>query len=65
MPRKSKEQLRKERQYKATTKYERKVYKKFLLRLSILHDADIIDALNKVPSKNAFIKECIRKNLDK
>ncbi len=65
MPRKSKEQLKKERQYKATTKYERKVYKKVLLRLSISHDADIIDTLNKVPSKNAFIKECIRKNLDK
>lgn len=44
-------------------RYEKKAYTKIMLRLRKEEDADILEALEKAPSKNAFIKECIRKNL--
>lgn len=63
MPRKSKEQLLKERQYQATTRYKKKYFKNCKIELHIERDADILEALEKVQSKQAFIKECIRKEL--
>ena len=63
MPRKSKEQLLKEAQYKATSRYKKKTYKNCKIELHIVNDADILEILEKVPSKQAFIKECIRKQL--
>lgn len=59
-PRKSKEQLQREARTKAKIKYESKTYKKILLRLHTAKDADIIEDLEKVPSKNAYIISKLR-----
>lgn len=65
MPRKSKEQRLKESQYLATTRYKKKYYKNCKIELHLERDADILEVLEKVPSKQAFIKDCIRKQLKK
>lgn len=54
-----------EAQKKAVKKYQKKAYKTFLLNLHKKNDADIIDQLENVTSKNGFIKECIREKMQK
>ncbi len=60
MARKTKEQIRKEKQYKATTKYKSKTYKQVKFELHLVNDADIIELLEKQPNKAQFIRSKLR-----
>ncbi len=60
MPRRSKEQIKKEKQYKATTKYKAKTYKQIKFELHLIKDADIIELLEKQSNKAQFIKSKLR-----
>lgn len=50
--------------YAANKKYNAANLKRINLALNIKTDADILKKLDEVPNKQAFIKECIRKNMD-
>lgn len=50
-------------QLKATKKYEKKTYKQILLK--IRKDSNIIEWLEKQPSKNGYILELIKKDMEK
>lgn len=52
-------------QLKAQEKYRKKNTKNVTLQLNINTDKDIIEKLNKVSSKMGYIKELIRKDLEK
>lgn len=49
----------------ATTKYKKTHTRRFVLECSKAKDADIIEHLEKVDGKNAFIKEAIREKIAK
>jgi hypothetical protein len=63
MPRKSKEQLLKERQQKANDKYHRKAMKAITIRFHKEHDKDVIEKLESVENKTDFIRQLIKKEL--
>lgn len=46
-------------------RYDKANTKKILLKLNITTDADILEQLEKVPNKQGYIKELIRKDLNK
>lgn len=56
---KSKAELR------AINKWRKKNIKTFLLNLNKTSDKDVIEQLEKQPSKNGYIKELIRNDIDK
>jgi len=49
----------------ATVKYNQNNVKQIKLNLNLKTDADIIKALEAVPNKQGYIKELIRKDLNK
>ncbi len=50
-------------QIKAQAKYDKEHTKSIHLKFNINSDADILDKLDKVESKQGYIKELIRKDL--
>lgn len=44
-------------------RYDKTHTTRYQLKLNNITDKDIIDKLNTVPSKQGYIKECIRKDL--
>lgn len=46
-------------------KYDKANTKKILLKLNLATDADILAKLDAVPNKQGYIKELIRKDLNK
>lgn len=53
----------KEARNRAIMKYQRKMIVPVKVNLHKEHDADIIEKLDTVPSKQGYIKECIRKDI--
>lgn len=51
--------------YAAQKKYDAEKVKHYHLKLNMLLDSDIIDALESESNKNGFIKECIRNYIKK
>ncbi len=64
MPRKSKEQERKERQYQRQNGWAKENTKKYAVRLSYIQDAEMIEFLEKKESKAGYIKELIKKDME-
>lgn len=64
MPRKSKEQERKEKQYQRQNDWQKENTKKYSLRLSFIQDAEMIAFLEKKESKAGYIKELIKKDME-
>ena len=54
-----------ESKLKAIRKYRQKVEKTYLLTLNKEHDQDIIQHLEKQPSKNGYLKDLIRADIKK
>lgn len=50
-------------QAKASNKYNKLYTKQLLLRFNIKTDADIIEHLSKMDSKQGYIKKLIRENI--
>lgn len=63
MPRKSKEQIKREKTNEIKARYEKKAMKFYAFKLHKINDADIIDLLDSQENKSAFIKECIKSKL--
>lgn len=57
--------MEKKDKYKAQNKYQAEKCKRYYLRLVKTTDADIIAKLDSVPNKMGYIKELIRKDLQK
>lgn len=55
---------RTEAQKKASAEFNKRKTVQVALRLNIETEKDIIDQLNKVPSKMGYIKELIRKDIE-
>ena len=51
-------------QKRASAEYNKKKTVQIALRLNVETEKDIIDQLNKVPSKMGYIKELIRKDIE-
>ena len=47
------------------TRYNAKTYYQFGLRLRKIEDAELIEKLNSVPSKNDYIKKLIQQDIEK
>lgn len=54
-----------EAQKKACKKYSRNNTKRYAIELNLKSDMDIIKKLEEVPNKQGYIKELIRKDLEK
>ena len=54
-----------EAQYRAQKKYDAAHTKQFQMKLSIIHDADILEWLDQQESKQGSIKSLIRKDIEK
>lgn len=54
-----------ESQKRASARYDAKATKQIKLKLNILTDADILDRLDQVDNKQGYIKELIRRDLEK
>lgn len=54
-----------EAQKKASKKYSRNNTKRFAIELNLKNDFEIIKKLEEVPNKQGYIKELIRKDLEK
>lgn len=54
-----------EAQKKASRKYSRNNTKRYAIELNLKTDSDIIKALDSVPNKQGYIKELIKKDLEK
>lgn len=54
-----------EAQIKAQARYDKANTKQFHLKLNRNTDWDVIDKLNSVPSKQGYIKELIRADLNR
>ena len=52
-----------EAQRRAHVAYQRRSYVQIAVKLNKNTDADIIEKLDSVPSKLAYIKACIRKDM--
>lgn len=50
-------------QIRATAKYDAKATVQYHLKLNKVTDADIIEMLNNIPNKQAYIKELIRADI--
>lgn len=50
---------------KAVRKYDDKMTKQFKMKLNLKTDADILEKLDSVPSKQGYIKQLIRDDLKK
>lgn len=50
---------------RATKKYEKKNIRQILLKFHKTHEADIIEKLDSVPSKNNYIRQLILKDLER
>lgn len=54
-----------EAQKKAKAKYDKANTKQIMLKLNLKTDADILDQLDSVENKQGYIKDLIRKDLNK
>ena len=54
-----------EAQKKAKVKYDKANTKQIMLKLNLKTDADILDQLDSVENKQGYIKDLIRKDLNK
>ena len=54
-----------EAQKRANAKYDKSNTKMMSLKFNLQTDADILDRLAKVPNKQGYIKELIRKDMKK
>ena len=54
-----------EAQARATAKYQKSNTKLYTIRLNLNTDADVIEKLGKVDSKQGYIKALIRKDISK
>ena len=54
-----------EAQKKAKAKYDQANTKQIMLKLNLKTDADILDQLDSVENKQGYIKDLIRKDLNK
>ena len=63
MPRKSKEQLLKERQQRTNAKYQKKSMKTISIRFHKTNDKDVIEKLESVENKTDYIRQLIKKEL--
>lgn len=54
-----------EAQKKASKKYSRNNTKRFAIELNLKNDSGIIKKLEEVPNKQGYIKELIRKDINK
>ena len=50
---------------RATKKYEKANIRQILLKFHKTHEADIIEKLDSVPSKNNYIRQLILKDLER
>lgn len=50
--------------YEVFARYRQKAYKQLNVMLHVDHDKDIIDFLETVPSKQGFVKELIRREIE-
>ncbi len=65
MPRKSKEQERKERQYKKQNDWNKANTKTFLLKLSRDKQSDLISFLESKSNKSGYLAQLIEKDMRK
>lgn len=65
MGRKTKEQIKKERDIAYHAEYDKNNYKKLYVRFGIESDKDIIQHLESVGNKNNYIKKLIREDISK
>lgn len=54
-----------EAQKKAKAKYDKANTKQIMLKLNLKTDADILDQLDSVENKQGYIKDLIRKDMNK
>lgn len=54
-----------EAKLRATKKYEKKNIRQILLKFHKTHEAEIIEKLDSVPSKNNYIRQLILKDLER
>lgn len=47
----------------AQARYDKENTKRFMMKLNVKHDADILEWLDKQPNKQGAIKELIRKKI--
>lgn len=63
MPRKSKEQIKKEKQYKYISEYRKNHCKQYAIKLNLINDVDIISKLESVENKTNYIRDLILKDI--
>lgn len=65
MPRKSKEQIAKEKATKATVKHIKEHYRTFRIQLHTERQKDIIEHLEQQENKQQYITSLIKKDMEK
>jgi hypothetical protein len=57
--------ITRESQLRATHKYDKKTYQRYLIRINKNTEKDLIDKLEAQKSKNGYIKSLIKKDISK
>lgn len=64
MPRKSKEQIKRERRNETYSKYHKKSFKNYHIAFHLANDAEVIAKLEEVPNKIDYIRSLIKRDIN-